>query len=224
MEFSFHLSAYDDPALDAEVPQALEQRLAARSRAVMPRLWSVTDKLNAHAAKGPGRAARRKENRVCGILLLAIAVFALVPGLTEPQIPSLIWAGLFALVSGVFCLWISKERKPSRPPAVCREEAERLLKRLRGLDLAAEGDRTEVRVDGEGLAFSRGGAIQKQVPWSGLTGIFETGHIWMILYGEDQALVLQKKDLTAGDPADFLPYLQENIGKHTIKTDKESTT
>lgn len=227
MEFIFHISGYDDPALDGETAQALEQRLAAYSREVMPQMWAVTDKLNAHAAKGPGRDARRKKNRVYGVLLLAMAVFVLVPGLTEPQIPALICVGAFALAAGLFCLWLSRAEKPADPPAPCREEAAQLLERLRGLDWTAEENRMEVRFDPDGMTLSKGDAAQKRLHWSGLAALYETDHIWMLLYGEDQALILQKKDLTAGEPEEFMACVRENIAKHAAaqaEQDKESIT
>lgn len=227
MEFTFHISGYDDPALDGEAAQALEQRLAAYSRAVMPKMWSVTDKLNARAAKGPGRDARRKKNRIYGVLLLAMAVFVLVPGLTEPRIPALVCAGVFALAASLFCLWLSRAEKPAGSPTSCREEAAQLLERLRGLDWTAEENRMEVRFDPEGMTLSKGDTAQKRQPWSGLTALYETEHIWMLLYGEDQALILQKKDLTAGEPGEFPGYVRESIAKHTAgqaEQDKESIT
>ena len=34
---------------------------------------------------------------------------------------------------------------------------------------------------------------------------------WLLLYGGEQAILLQRKDLTAGDEAEFEPYLREKI-------------
>ena len=87
MDFIFHITNYDDPALDAEAAELLRQRLEAKSRQTVPGMWRVTDRLNARASKGPGRETRRRY-RVYGVLLMALGVFALVPGLMEPQIPA----------------------------------------------------------------------------------------------------------------------------------------
>ena len=78
-EVVFHLSGYHDPALDEETVQLLVQRLEAHSRRAAPEIWAATDKLNAYAAKGPGREKRRTRYRVYGVILLALGIFVLVP-------------------------------------------------------------------------------------------------------------------------------------------------
>ena len=40
-----------------------------------------------------------------------------------------------------------------------------------------------------------------------------TNHAWLLVYREEQAVLLQKKDLIKGDVEKFRPYLQENITK-----------
>ncbi|MDE7244237.1 MAG: hypothetical protein K2O18_09715, partial [Oscillospiraceae bacterium] len=100
-DFAFHLSGCNDPALDEEAVRLLVQRLEAHSRKAAPGIWAATDKLNAYAAKGPGREKRRTRYRVYGVLLLALGIFVLVPGLMEPRTPVLIGTGLLAIFSGL---------------------------------------------------------------------------------------------------------------------------
>ena len=210
--FTFHLSGYDDPTLDGETVQLLVQRLEAHSRKAMPGMWTATDKLNAYAAKGPGRETRRVRYRVYGVILLALGIFVLVPGLVEPRNPVLIGAGLVAIFSGILEFRLVREKKTPAPPASCRREAADLLKKRRSIDWSLPENRTVLRFDDTGLSISAGEQT-KTVPYSDMTAIYETERLWLLLYGAEQAVLLQKKDLAAGDAAEFLPYLQERITK-----------
>ncbi|MBD5149122.1 MAG: YcxB family protein [Oscillibacter sp.] len=215
-EFVFHLSGYNDPALDGETVRLLVQRLEAHSRRAAPGIWAATDKLNAYAAKGPGREKRRTRYRVYGVLLLALGIFVLVPGLMEPRTPVLIGAGLLAIFSGILEFRLVRERKPPAPPASCKREAADLLKRRRSIDWSLPENRTELRFDGAGLSISAGEQAET-VSYGDMTAIFETERLWLLLYGGEQAVLLQKKDLTTGDAAEFLPYLREKIAENNEK-------
>ena len=208
MEFIFRITGYDDPALDGEVPRALEQRLAAHSRETLPGLWAVTDRLNDFSASGPGRTGRRGRRCVYGVLLLALGIFALVPGLAEPRTPALIIAGTLGIAAGLLNFLLTREKKRPVPPASCRREAAQLLNPRRETDW--ETLQAEVRFDGAGWSVATGEG-ESRTAYDKLRGIFETERIWLLVYGRDMALLLQKKDLTAGDPEKFLPYLQEKI-------------
>ena len=193
MEFLFHITNYDDPALDAEAAELLRQRLEARSREVVPGMWKVTDRLNARAARGPGREKRRRY-RVYGVLLIALGVFALVPGLMEPRIPSLIM--------------------PVRRSASCVREAADLLAGRRAVDWGKAA--AEVRFDGSGMTVSAQ-EDREAVPYGDMTGIFETERLWLLVYGGEKALLLQKKDLTSGVAAEFPPFLRDKINNRTYQ-------
>lgn len=212
MEFIFHLSAYDDPALDGETVQLLAQRLEAQSRKTMPGLWKATDSLNAYAAKGPGREKRRTRYRIYGVLLIALGVFILVPGLMEHGTPVLTGAGIFVILSGFLEFALVREKRPPKPPASCRKEAAKLLSQRRSVDWSLPENRAELRFDGTGLSLSAGGQTQT-VPYGDMTSAYATDRLWLLVYGQEQAILLQKKDLTAGDAAEFLPYIREKITK-----------
>lgn len=217
MEFVFRPSSYDCPALEAETAELLRRRLEARSRQAAPGVWRVTDKLNAHAAKGPGIGKRRY--RVYGVILIALGIFALVPGLMEPRIPSLIVTGGFAALMGVWCLCL-RERRPLQPPASCRREAAALLKARRETDWDAL--RAEVRFDEAGW-FVKTAEGESRTAYEDLRSVFETERLWLLVGGTEQALLLQKKDLVSGEAGDFLPYLQGKIINQSLPHKGEST-
>lgn len=218
MEFVFQITSYDDPGLEAETAELLRQRLEARSREIAPGMWKATDRLNARAARGPGRKTRRRY-RVWGVLLIALGIFALVPGLMEPRIPSLIVAGSFAVLCGIWSVCL-RERKPLQPPASCKKEAATLLRTRREADWTAL--QAQVRFDGTGWSVqtTEGGS---QTTYDKLRGVFETERLWLLVDEKNQALLLQKKDLVSGEAGDFLPCLQGRIENFNSPYEGEST-
>lgn len=54
-------------------------------------------------------------------------------------------------------------------------------------------------------------AAQETISYDGISGIFETEHLWLIIYHKDKALLLQKRDLTIGDPDTFSSYILRKI-------------
>ncbi|MCI8420466.1 MAG: YcxB family protein [Oscillospiraceae bacterium] len=212
MRFVFQMSGYGDPALDEEAVQLLEQRLEKKSRQVMPGMWSLTDRLNGHASGDSGRENRKMRYRTYGGVLLALGVLALAAGLREPRTPSLIWAGGFAAFCGGMEFLSARKKRPHIPPASCRNEAIRLLDRLRGVDWSAPANRMELCFTGDGLTIA-GAEEEKTVPYGEIKSIFETERLWLLIYGEEQAILLKKEDLQEGDPSEFLPYIREKCAK-----------
>lgn len=209
-EFIFQLSSYNDPALEEETAQLLAQRLEERSREAAPGIWAATDKLNAYAAKGTGREKRRTRHRIYGVILIALGVFILVPGLAEPGTPALIGAGAVGIVAGILECYLTRKKQAPALPAVCRKEAARLLEPRRSMDGSFPESRAEVRFDGGGLSLCVGGET-RTAAYGEMTGIFASECLWLLLYGDEQALLLQKKDLVVGDAAEFELYLRRNI-------------
>lgn len=203
--FLFQISGYDDLALDAETEELLRQRLEAHSRRVMPGMWKVTDSLNAYAAKGPGREKRRLRYRIYGVFLLALGVFALVPGLMEPR-PSLILAGGFAILSGFIEFLLVREKKPQSAPAACRKEAQRLLAGLRAVDWSKS--QTRISFEDADMTIS-GGEKKESIPYQKFENIFETERLWLLLYDGEKALLLQKADLISGGDEEFSRFIHE---------------
>lgn len=204
--FLFKISGYEDPALDAETEELLRQRLEAHSRRTMPGMWKATDRLNAYAARGPSREKRRGCYRVYGVLLLALGIFALVPGLMEPRTPSLIVAGAAAVISGLVEFCLAREKKLRKAPAVCRKEAQGLLAGLRAVDWSKR--ELKICFEEAGMSFIDGGN-QEIVPYDKIGNIFEGERLWLFIYDGEKALLLQKADLIAGGAEDFSAFLHE---------------
>lgn len=213
MEFRFQISSCQDPALDAETAELLRQRLEDRSRQAVPGMWRVTDQLNARADSVPDWEKRRRRYRIYGGFLLVLGLFALVPGLMEPRTPSLIGAGLFALLAGAAEFCLAGAKKTLVPPASCRREAAELLRTRRETDW--EKLQVELRFNENGWSVTTAEG-ESQTSYEDLRGVFETERLWMLVYGKDLALLLQKKDLISGEAGEFLPYLQEKIAENHV--------
>ena len=210
MEFVFRISRYDDPSLEEETTRLLARRLEIRSREAIPGLWKAIDNLNAYAAKGPGRETRRVRYRVYGVLLTSMGIFVLIPGLLEPRTPALIAAGIIGIFSGVIEFCLTRKKRIPALPVSCHQEAVRRRSQRRSIDWNLPENCTELRFDETGLSVLAG-EKEDTVPYGEMTAIFETERLWLLLYGGEQAILLQRKDLTAGDEAEFEPYLREKI-------------
>lgn len=206
MEFVFRLSDYGDPALDSEAARLLEQRLEAHSRKAAPGVWRWVDLLRSRAAGGQEMRWRRR--RLYGAVLLALGVFLLVPGLAEPGSPVLIGAGVLGTVYGSLLVLLTREKRPSPPPASCQREAAKLLEQRRGTDWS--GMEGRLCVDGSGLSADLAGK-REHISFGEMTGAFESERLWLLVCGGEKAILLQKKDLIAGEAEKFLPYLRENM-------------
>lgn len=216
MELLFRLSAYDDPALDGETAQLMDELLEAKSRSVMPGLWRLTDWLDGYAAKGPGSGRRGIRYRVYEAVLLALGVFLLIPGLTDPKGLSVpLAAGALGTALGLVLLLSPGRRRPSGPSSQARKAAAELLARMRGLD----GGDVCVRFDRSGMACLERGQAVRTAPWSELTHVSQSRSAWLVGWGESGALLLQKKDLAAGDAEGFFSRMEEDIVKRSRHED-----
>ncbi len=68
----------------------------------------------------------------------------------------------------------------------------------------------EVRFDEIGMTVSAG-ENREAVPYGDMTGAFETERLWLLVYGGERALLLQKKDLVSGGAERFLPYVLDKL-------------
>ncbi len=209
--FLFQISSYDDPALDGETEELLRQRLETHSRQTLPGIWKATDKLNDYAEQGPGRKKRQGRYRIYGVVLLVLGVFVLVPGLAEPRAPILIAAGIAAIFAGLLNFLLGGKRKAGGVPTSCKNEAKKLLAGRRAIDWRKSA--TKIDFDETGITVTSGES-QETIPYAQIAEVFESEHLWLLMYHDERALLLQKKDLVSGDAARFTSYiLQKTASK-----------
>lgn len=211
--FLFQISHYDDPALETEAEELFRQRLETYSRQSLPGLWKITDAFGAGATQGPGGEKRPGRYRLYGLLLLALGVFVLVPGLAEPGKPGLILAGMLVIIAGLTGVWLGR-RKPSpenqmpEAPAAYTKAARSWLEGLRAADWADHLTRISFDEAGMTVASDLG---DERVPYGQIQSVFETERLWLLVHGKDNGLLLQKQDLISGNPHEFMPYIRQKI-------------
>ena len=202
MELQFQISSYDPEALAPQVSQALEQRTQRLSRAQYPAVWALTDRLQTPpAVPDTVRHRRRVRLRIYGVLLLALGIFLLVPGLMEPQtllVPLL--AGGCGVVLGLWSLWMGF----CQPHRSFDQAVQTLLKGLEGLETASP---LLVRFTPAGLEAPGRAAV----PYSAFDCVAETRDLFLLTW-EGSVLLLQKKDLVSGTVEDFRALWPDRSG------------
>lgn len=108
----FAIETIDADAMCPQVSSALKKRTELYSRAALPKMWELTDKLNS-AEKVPSAVQenRRERRSFFGILNWMLGLFLLIPGVLDPQkmiVPLIV--GALAYGSGVSILWRNKRR------------------------------------------------------------------------------------------------------------------
>ena len=199
MDFEFQISPYTDPSLVQQVSRALEKRTELRAREQFPKLWRVTDNLN---PKYEGKAVsngRRVRYRVYGILLIAMGVVLVVPGIMDPKhllVPLV--AGAVGILAGIFTLWTGSggQAKSKR----FDQAAEKLLKGFEAPPAA------QVRFTPEGMEIAgKPAAAYPDVDFAA-----ETEDLFLLTWNE-KVTILQKKDLVGGDCPQFSAFLHKQL-------------
>lgn len=104
--FIFQFTPMEPDALIPQVSQALEVRMEFVSRAVCPKLWSATDRLD-RTKKAPAelRAKRRRRGQILGLVNWIMALLLLPTAFLPPDSPLFAIAGGVCLGIGVVDLW-----------------------------------------------------------------------------------------------------------------------
>lgn len=215
--FLFQISSYDDAVLDTETQELLRQRLELHSRRVMPGMWNLTDSINTYTAREPEWEKRKVKQRLYGIVLMGLGVFVLVPGLMEPRRLVLIWAGGFAILAGVLKFGSVRGKKAPKITAACQKEANLLLEERRAIDWVSNP--VKIRFDEDGMVICTN-ETEKLISYDKIKSAFETEHLWLLVYQEEKALLLQKKDLILGQTSEFFSYMLQKIAAKRHETKK----
>lgn len=197
MEYCFHTSSYDVDMLLPEVSRALEQRMETYSRQRLPGLWQQIDKHPGSSSANTMTPGRKIYRRVTSILLIAVGLFLLIPGLVKPdELLGPLVVGALAIGAGIYFLWSTRKKRVSR----FEKEARTFLSNV------AQAESTEIRFTAEGMLVGDGAPIL----YSQIQFFFELPSGYFISW-ENQAVFLQKCDLTEGDPAQFADFLTAQL-------------
>lgn len=203
MRYTFSVSSYDDPALEDEIALALDARssLSFRKRGAAP------SPPHAPRQESP---SRRKALKLAAIVLLVLGAAALLCVMTLPQRPKLLQIAGFALLGLGMILMPSGKPGQAHVTGKSRQKAQRLLAVLRqnsfmsGLNVTFDGEKMDIATKSKTI----------EVPYEQIFSVIETEHIWFVSYGQS-GVVLQKRDLTEGEPRDFLKHIAQQAGCST---------
>lgn len=203
MRYTFSVSSYDDPALEDEIALALDARssLSFRKRGAAP------SPPHAPRQESP---SRRKALKLAAIVLLVLGAAALLCVMTLPQRPKPLQIAGFALLGLGMILMPSGKPGQAHVTGKSRQKAQRLLAVLRqnsfmsGLNVTFDGEKMDIATKSKTI----------EVPYEQIFSVIETEHIWFVSYGQ-AGVVLQKRDLTEGEPRDFLKHIARQAGCST---------
>lgn len=203
MRYTFSVSSYDDPALEDEIALALDARssLSFRKRGAAP------SPPHAPRQESP---SKRKALKLAAIVLLVLGAAALLCVMTLPQRPKLLQIAGFALLGLGMILMPSGKPGQAHVTGKSRQKAQRLIAVLRqnsfmsGLNVTFDGEKMDIATKSKTI----------EVPYEQIFSVIETEHIWFVSYGQ-AGVVLQKRDLTEGEPRDFLKHIARQAGCST---------
>lgn len=203
MHYTFSVSSYEDPALEGEVALALDARssLSFRKRGAGP------SEARAPKQESPAGQKRRKLAAI-GLFVLGVGVLLYVVSL--PQRPKLLQIAGFVLIGlGMIVLPSGKAGEPHATQK-SRQKAERLMAALRqnsfigGLCVAFDDEKMTISTKSRNV----------EVAYHEISSVIETRDMWFVTYGQ-AGVVLQKRDLTEGEPNGFLKEIAQLSGCST---------
>ena len=228
MEFIFQISTYNRCDLEEQLGWALDRRAELISRQRLPRIWKGIDWLNSHskatASVSRGRAIRYK---IYNIILVALGIFLLVPGLMEPQklmLPFIF--GAIATLWGIGSLVLFRKNTHKRvqgaPEKPWRKNLNKRyqsasVKLLKGLQSLELDDKSPFYV-----SFTEKDMLigdKEIIPYLHFNAIVETKDLYLITWSE-RVIVLKKGDMTVGTHREFITFLEKmQVAMSSVQND-----
>ena len=148
-----------------------------------------------------------------GVFLLALGLLTLILGLTPPRTTDVIIVGGAVIIAGLLELALAPGRTPPHIPESCKREARKVLELRRTVDW--EKLKTTIRFEDAGITICAE-ENEEHLSYTRIKCAFESLHLWLVVCDDECALLLQKKDLRAGNADSFLSDI---ISKMNTGTD-----
>lgn len=210
-EYVFDLKPTQDERLVPQLAAALDKCAELASRARLPGLWRLIDRIrNVPRASEKTLRRRRVLYRVYGVIMLISGLILLIPGLMAPrELLEPLIVGALAATWGVYCI----VHRVGREQQGRKRDEERRFKRYE----------KEARKLAEGLADSRRAGMhlrftekemtvegaqgeRQTLPYSTFRYAAETREL-LLLRGNTEGFTLQKRELTWGNFPEFRAFL-----------------
>ena len=208
-EYLFELGPVRNEQFLPQLAAALDKCEELSSRARLPALWRLIDRMSgSQEVSEEILRRRRRRRRIYGIVLIAAGLFLLIPALTAPrELPGPLFVGALAVAWGLYSLLLrgGAGGKRGKKGALrrCEKEARLLLNRL------AEARRAGmyVRFTDREISVEAAGE-RKTIPYGAFECAAETREL-LLLRGKASGLVLQKRELAWGNWEAFRAFLTE---------------
>ena len=219
-EYTFHITSYDTKALAPQTAKALEQLAEFRSRQEYPKLWRVTDRLNA-SRKGKSKrlpVSERKKTLLWSLVNLALGVILLVPGLAGGK-GSLLYliVGIAGIAASIWGFARSKKLGKEEQNHIAKQLKEQFdtvaQEMLSVYENGAASMNLQVVFSDNGMTMRQAGTEEGQetVPYSDFECIIETVDLYQCVFG-GRIMLLQKKDMYSGSHEELHDFLSVQLG------------
>lgn len=214
MAFIFQISAYNREELKEQLTLALDKRTELISRKLLPRLWRFIDWLNRRGKSVTHRSHHKTIHfKIYGVVLLAMGIFLLVPGLVSPKeliVPLL--AGALSVSLGIVYLLPNRKKTDKKADKKTNKKINRkfeksaikILDSLQSIESHSDVS-LEVHFNEEGMVMGK-----DSVTYPNFDIIIETEKLYLITL-KTKLVVLQKKDLKVGTTEDFIDFLNTHL-------------
>ena len=215
MHYTFSVSSYEDPSLENEVALALDARssLSFRKRGAKP-----------SEPRAPKEASpqSQKLRKLLGIAIMVVgaALLLYVRMVQPPTAKPLQIVGFLVLGAGLLTMRSgAPEGTRTHASPRSQQKAQKLMASLRqnsfvnGLDVTFSDTQMTMSTKSRNV----------DVAYDEFHSVIETQHMWFVTYGQ-AGVVLQKRDLTEGEPREFLEAIAHASGCSTeiVRWDDEA--
>lgn len=199
MEFIFETSKYDGVSFKPQVSKALEKRTELNSRKKYSKMWKFTDKMNSNEeASKEVLEKRRSRQKVYGIFLILLGLFALIPSLMEPkELLLLLVLSVLNICIGIFNIRYGVKSKKVRSTSFDKA-ALKLFSEYENIP------RAKVIFNSEKIESVDSFTIS----YSEIEEIFITEDLFILIWNE-RITVLQKKDLLTYNVEEFISLITD---------------
>lgn len=201
MIHTFKSSQFNDFTLEEDLTKVFEKRLELYSRANLPKLWSVTDKLNRNKVSEAVSRKRRKRYKFYGILNMILGSLVVLSSLLLQK--STVYFGL--LVVGISFVYFEMSREKPKKNKRITKQVDHFLGNFEPLSL------------GHSVSFSESGMLfdeQAEMPYDSIDHLMISDTYVFILF-DTSIIILQKKDLD-GDITLWIQDFEKWTAKRSI--------
>ena len=211
-EFVFDLGTYSED-LTAEVESVLRAELERRSRSRLPKLWSVTDRLNQTHDHGAAKSKPLFVVIIQEIILFAAGFFLIVPGISQQNRfnAMTVFGALLILIATARLL----PKAGSSTEKKIKGSAAALIQSLNRID-PKEKPKVTVREDDVQISSKSG---ERCMSFEKMDAAYETQRLFVFV-SSSSATVVQKNNLKVGDSSSLSAFLLATMAQKFKKIEK----